>query len=83
MQTTGDGAILVFDRPSQAHGFAAAVQQATRTHNATKPAGIGKRVFRIGVATGELVMERKATGGFDVAGMTIARAVRLVAGSGG
>jgi class 3 adenylate cyclase len=79
MQTTGDGAILVFDRPSQAHVFADAVQQATRTHNATKPAGIGKRVFRVGVATGELVMERKATGGFDIAGMTIARAVRLEA----
>jgi class 3 adenylate cyclase len=79
MQTTGDGAILVFDRPSQAHVFAEAVQQATRTHNATKPAGIGKRVFRIGIATGELVKEPKPGGGFDIGGMTIARAVRLEA----
>ena len=79
MQTTGDGAILVFDKPSQAHVFADAVQLATRTHNASKSAGIGKCVFRIGVATGDLVMAPKPTGGFDIAGMTIARAVRLEA----
>ncbi len=77
MQTTGDGAILVFDKPSLAHAFAEAVHQATRTHNATKSADIGKRIFRIGIATGDLVMEPKANGGFDIGGMTIARAVRL------
>jgi class 3 adenylate cyclase len=79
MQTTGDGAILVFDKPSLAHVFANAVHQATRTHNATKDADIGKRIFRIGIATGDLVMEPKANGGFDIGGMTIARAVRLEA----
>jgi class 3 adenylate cyclase len=79
MQTTGDGAILVFGQPAQAHAFAEAVQQQTRAHNAGKPPGIGKRVFRVGIATGELVMEPKKTGGFDIAGMTIARAVRMEA----
>ncbi len=79
MQTTGDGAILVFDQPSVAHEFATAVNQLTQDHNEKKPAGIGKRVFRIGVATGDLVMEPKPNGGFEIAGMTIARAVRLEA----
>ncbi len=79
MATTGDGAILVFDQPAKAHVFADAVQQATRTHNTPKPPGTGKRVFRIGIATGDLVMQPKPTCGHDIAGMTIARAVRLEA----
>ena len=79
MATTGDGAILVFDKPSLAHTFAAAVQKGAREHNSTKPVGIGKRVFRIGIATGDLVMQPKPTGGHDIAGLTIARAVRLEA----
>jgi class 3 adenylate cyclase len=78
LQTTGDGAILVFDEPSLAHSFAEAVHDATRAHNAGKPEGIGKRVFRIGVATGEVAMEPKKDG-FDIAGMAIARAVRMEA----
>ncbi|VTR91710.1 chat domain protein : Uncharacterized protein OS=Methanosaeta concilii (strain ATCC 5969 / DSM 3671 / JCM 10134 / NBRC 103675 / OCM 69 / GP-6) GN=MCON_1746 PE=4 SV=1: Guanylate_cyc: CHAT [Gemmata massiliana] len=82
VQTTGDGAILIFDQPTQAHTFAEAVQQAARAHCDSKPVGIGKRAFRIGIATGELVLERKTKaegGGFEIGGMTIARAVRLEA----
>jgi class 3 adenylate cyclase/tetratricopeptide (TPR) repeat protein len=77
LKTTGDGAILVFDKPSQAHDFADAVQQATRAHNAKKPPGIGKRVFRVGIATGDYVKEDKPDG--DGAGMTIVHAVRFEA----
>ncbi|AMV25131.1 hypothetical protein VT84_12100 [Gemmata sp. SH-PL17] len=77
MQTTGDGAILVFDHASQAHDFAEAVTRATRAHNANKPVGTSKRVFRIGIATGDLVMEAKESGGFEIGGIAISRAVRL------
>ncbi len=79
IKTTGDGAILVFDSAAEAHGFAVAVHQATAQHNATRTQPIAKRVFRIGAATGEIVMEPKPGGGFEIAGTTIARAVRLEA----
>ncbi len=77
MATTGDGAILVFDAAADAYRFAVAVQEATAAHNAPRSQDLAKRVFRIGAATGDIVMEPKAGGGFDIAGGTIARAVRL------
>jgi class 3 adenylate cyclase len=77
--TTGDGAILVFDNALDAHRFARAVHEATREHNRRRQQPLAKRVFRIGAASGEIVMQRKAGGGFDIAGTTIARAVRLEA----
>ena len=40
---------------------------------------LAKRVFRSGAATGDILMEQKPGGGFDIAGTTIARAVRLEA----
>lgn len=79
MATTGDGAILVFDTAIEAHRFAFAVHEATRKHNRTRPQPLAKRVFRIGAASGEIVMLSKPGGGFDIAGTTIARAVRLEA----
>jgi class 3 adenylate cyclase len=79
MQTTGDGAILVFNAAADAHRFAQAVHEATREHNLARPMPLAKRVFRIGVATGEIVMRPKRSGGFDIAGSVIARAVRLEA----
>jgi len=79
MQTTGDGAILVFDTAFDAHRFAHAVHEATREHNRTRKQPLAKRVFRIGAASGEIVMQPKAGGGFDIAGSVIARAVRLEA----
>jgi len=78
MSTTGDGAILVFDSATDAHRFAQAVHEATLEHNRARPQPLAKRVFRIGAASGEIVMVAK-TGGFDIAGTTIARAVRLEA----
>jgi len=79
MQTTGDGAILVFETAFDAHRFAQAVHDATREHNRTRPQPLAKRVFRIGAASGEIVMQPKPGGGFDIAGSVIARAVRLEA----
>jgi class 3 adenylate cyclase len=77
MQTTGDGAILVLEQPADAHRFAEAVHEATHKHNERKNKPVGKRVFRIGAATGDLAMEQKEDGRYEMAGMTIARAVRL------
>lgn len=78
MATTGDGAILVFDSAKDAHCFAQAVHAATFEHNRARSQPLAKRVFRIGIASGEIVMVEKP-GGFDIAGSTIARAVRLEA----
>ena len=75
---TGDGAILVFDSAQDAHRFAQAVHEATFEHNRTRAQPLAKRVFRIGIASGEIVMVEKP-GGVDIAGTTIARAVRLEA----
>jgi class 3 adenylate cyclase len=79
MLTAGDSAIVVFDSAREAHQFAEAVQEATREHNRTRNQPLAKRVFRIGAATGDIVMQPKPGGGYDIAGMTIARAVRLEA----
>ena len=75
-KTTGDGAILVLDRPSDVHRLAEAVHEAARNLNRTKKELIGKRVFRIGAATGDVDMT-PADRDEDIAGMAIARAVRL------
>jgi len=79
MATTGDGAILVFDSSTDAHRFAQAVHETTREHNRKRQQPLAKRVFRIGVASGEIIMQPKPGGGFDIAGTTIANAVRLEA----
>lgn len=79
MTTTGDGAILVFDSAQDAHRFTEFVHEATHAHNRTRQQPLAKRVFRSGAATGEIVMQPKPGGGFDIAGTTIARAVRLEA----
>lgn len=79
MSLTGDGAILVFDSAQQAHHFAEALHRATQEHNQTRKQRLAMRVFRSGAASGEISMKRKAGGGYDIAGSTIARAVRLEA----
>src|SRR5262245_651116 len=63
MATTGDGAILAFDQPSQAHSFAEALHAAAREHNAPRTELSAKRWFRVGAATGELVMRPREGGG--------------------
>lgn len=78
MQTTGDGAIVVFDSGSEAHKFAQAVNDATRAHNRSRQQHLAKRVFRMGAASGDIVMQEIGSG-YEIAGMTIARAARLEA----
>lgn len=78
MATTGDGAILVFDHPADAHRFAEALHAATALYNDGK-VETARRVFRTGAATGDVELTPKPGGGFDMAGTTIADAVRLEA----
>ena len=76
MATTGDGAILVFESAVQAHQFAVAVHTTTAEHNRTRTQPLAKRVFRSGAATGEIVMEPKPNGGFEIAGWSGSEAIR-------
>src|SRR5262245_33832187 len=71
--TTGDGAILTFPEPAQAHRFAFAVHQATLRHNSTRTEPSGMRYFRMGAATGDITLQVDADGTRKAAGMTIAR----------
>jgi predicted ATPase/DNA-binding winged helix-turn-helix (wHTH) protein len=75
--TTGDGALLLFEHPEPAMAFAAALQEESRFYNATKSAGTAKRVFRIGMGTGEITIDPAAQGSAKVAGMAIVRAARM------
>ena len=77
-KTTGDGALLSLANPEIAHRFAATVQDATRQHNLRKTLPIGLRVFRIGVATGDVDV-REIDGHTDHFGDTVSRACRLEA----
>lgn len=74
--TAGDNAILLFDDAATMHRFAQAVQTRTVGYNRTKTTPLAKRWFRMGAATGVVLMmpaERR------IVGSTIARAVRLEA----
>jgi class 3 adenylate cyclase len=75
LKTTGDGAILAFDRSEDAHRFAVGVHRATQEHNIKRSLPFSKRWFRIGIATGDLYREPNG----DIAGTVIADAVRLEA----
>lgn len=78
MATTGDGAIVVFDAPATGHRFAEMVHEACRVHNHGKSVLAARRWFRIGIATGDLVLETLGATR-KMAGSVIARAVRLEA----
>jgi class 3 adenylate cyclase len=74
--SAGDNAILVFDDPAQMHRFAQAVQQAVLLHNGEKTVDSAKRSFRMGAATGRVLLlqeERRRR----IVGGTVGRAVRL------
>ncbi len=74
--TAGDNALLIFDDPAVMHRFAKIVQEATVKHNRKKSVESAKRWFRMGAATGAvlvIVEERR------IVGTTVARAVRLEA----
>jgi class 3 adenylate cyclase len=77
MVSTGDGAILLFDKANDAHRFAGALHDATRHHNKALHLPSSKRWFRIGAATGDIALRRRENGGCDIAGVKIADAVRL------
>ncbi|MFL6313344.1 MAG: hypothetical protein ACJ71W_14680 [Terriglobales bacterium] len=76
LATTGDGAILAFDRAVDSHHFAVAVHHATQAHNATRSTASSQRWFRIGAASGEL-FQQDGIDGKEIAGTVIANAVRL------
>ena len=74
--TAGDNALLIFDDPGIMHQFAKIVQEATVKHNRKKSVESAKRWFRMGAATGAVLViaeERR------IVGTTVARAVRLEA----
>lgn len=79
--TTGDGAILVFDRAEHAHAFAKAVHKATGEHNSERTLPSTKRWFRIGAATGDLSITRNRNKK-QIAGSVIVDAVRLETAAG-
>jgi adenylate cyclase len=72
----GDNAILMFDDAATMHKFAEAVQTQTLVHNSARSIESAKRWFRMGAATGVVLVmpaERR------IFGSTISRAVRLEA----
>ena len=79
MATTGDGAIVAFDDPSDGHAFATAVLKAAEAHNAKRTVASSQRWFRVGLATGDLYRQPRDAGGHVIAGTVIANAVRLEA----
>ena len=76
MATAGDNAILMFDDAATMHKFAQAVQFQTLTHNAALSIDSAKRWFRMGAATGAILV---LPAEHRIVGSTIARAVRLEA----
>ena len=74
--TAGDNALLFFDDAVTAHRFSEGVQKASAEYNRQKEVESAKRWFRIGAATGPvLVLESER----QIVGTTVARAVRLEA----
>ena len=76
IQTTGDGALLVFERARDAHRFAEAVHAGTVSWNRSRKEPTAKRWFRIGAASGPVSIIPD-DGEVKFAGITIANAVRL------
>ena len=74
--TTGDGALLKFDTVSMAVDFAVRLHKCAARHNDRVTEPRAKRIFRVGISTGELATDA-ATG--LPAGMAISRAARLEA----
>src|SRR5262249_23082935 len=76
LRPAGDNAPLLFHDAATMHHFAHAVQQETLRHNRAKSVELAKRWFRMGAATGTVLVlaaERR------IVGSTIARAARLEA----
>ena len=80
LKFTGDGAILKAPDAERAHRIAIALQEASAEFNRGKQTELGKRVFRVGIATGEVSSYESASGTIDHGGSTIGRAARMEAG---
>jgi class 3 adenylate cyclase len=83
-KSTGDGAILVFDDAALASKFAGTLQETAGAYNRGKRSPLEQRHFRVGVATGAVVLEMQPEEGGDaeaaeMAGMVIANAARIEA----
>lgn len=81
---TGDGALFFFPEPRHAVKFAQAVQLDASQRNRDAQTDDLKKCYRIGVCTGKVCMEESRSPDgkllrFNVAGIAIARAVRLQA----
>ena len=76
VMTTGDGALLTFVGPDQALDFAVALHKCAARHNAGVTEPRARRIFRVGISTGEIAVDPN-TG--SPAGMAISRAARLEA----
>ena len=76
--TAGDNALLFFDNAQAMHQFAAVVHRTTERHNREKSVDSAKRWFRMGAATGPvlLLMAQRR-----IVGTTVVRAVRLESGA--
>ncbi len=78
---TGDGAILQFAKSARALAFAEAVHGACRKRNAKYGDSMSQRHFRIGAATGEVLLHRQSDGSYTAGGEVISQAVRIEAGA--
>jgi len=70
----GDNAIIVLDDVAVAHALAQLIHQATDAYNQSKSIESAKRYFRMGAATGDLLIEKAER---RIIGTVITRAVRL------
>lgn len=72
-KSTGDGAILVFESPTQGFDFVGAFHSAVQRHNQACNGRLRDlRIFRSGMATGDLIQNP-----IDIHGGVVSRAVRL------
>lgn len=74
-KTMGDGGILLFQKAKDAFRFASELQAASAAYSADR-IGLGERLFRVGIATGEVEVVESA-GSRDVAGYPVVLASRL------
>lgn len=77
---TGDGAILKAPNAERAHRIAVALQEASVSFNQGRKTVLGQRVFRVGIASGEVAEYASLSGATDHGGSTIGRAARMEAG---
>jgi len=75
--TTGDGAILLFDRAVDAHKFAIALHLISKENNDSKSRNLKNRWFQIGASSGWLYRERHEGKSYDISGHNVAKAIYL------